>query len=201
VSETVGVVVGTYGDQKWADLAETRALPSARNQTRPADRIIHMHLDTLAEARNQGAIAAATRHLVFLDSDDELDPGYLEAMMAGTGDLRQPSTLGVYPDGTEDEHPVLIPARDLRVANYLVIGTMVRRELFLRVGGFRELEAWEDWDLFTRMWLAGGVITACPDAIYRVHVNPAGRNQMSPAEAGALYSKIKARSESIRREV
>jgi Glycosyl transferase family 2 len=175
---TVGVIVATFGDQeKWKPLA-VRALRSAQAQTISCD-TLGVHSDTLAYGRNYGASRLDVEWLIFLDADDELDPHYIEHMIEAGGDVRQPSTLGVYSDGSEDEYPVLIPPNPggWLVGNHVVIGAMVRHSLFDAVGGFRELPVLEDWDLWIRCAIAGAEFGTCPEAIYRVHVNPDSRNQ------------------------
>jgi GT2 family glycosyltransferase len=127
--------------------------------------------------------------LIFLDADDELDSHYIEEMLKGQGDIRQPSTLGVV-NGKEDDYPVLIPPHPggFLVGNHLVIGCMVRRKLFLDVGGFRNLPILEDWDLWIRCILYDGKVGTVPKAIYRVHVNPNSRNQQDGH--GKTYTEI-----------
>ena len=178
----VCIIVATYGDDpKWDALAN-RAVESTHGQ---GAKVLRIHGDTLASARNEAAQYANSNWLIFLDADDELSPGYVVAMLkAGEGDIRKPSTLGVV-NGKEDDYPVMIPKRNLRAANHIVIGAMVRCDLFRAVGGFRELSALEDWDLFQRMVLAGGVVTEVCDAVYRVHVNGDGRNSNTAAHRSA----------------
>lgn len=188
----VTVIIPIFGDvERWGVLAE-RALRSAQNQTVPAHDVVISVAETLEDARNRPALAATTEWLCFLDADDELDPGYLEAMLAGTGDLRQPSTLGVV-DGVEDPFSVVIPAKPLLDGNYIVIGAFVRRTMFVAAGGFNALPAYEDWDLWIRCWLEGAEITVCPEAIYRVHVQPESRNQLNRDAALRSYHFIRNR--------
>jgi glycosyltransferase involved in cell wall biosynthesis len=199
---SVSVVIGTFGDEKvWGPLA-VRAERSALGQTIPAE-IVRIHSDTLARARNEGAERATGDWLVFLDADDELDPYYVEAMSLAADRamarsdcrtfLHQPATLGVV-DGVPDAEPVLIPQRPLDEGNFMVIGTMVERSLFLDVGGFAELEAWEDWDLWCRCWRAGAGFNPVPDAIYRIHVNPNGRNNVGGRLGARLVEEIRRRN-------
>ena len=188
----VTVIIPTFGNlEKWSLLA-LRATDSVYAQTVPAEPI-RVHGLTLAEARNNGASLATTEWLIFLDADDELDPTYVEYMLSGEGDIRQPSTLGVV-DGKEDDFPVLIPPHPggFMIGNHLIIGCMVRKSLFDAVGGFRDLPALEDWDLWIRMRLEGATVGACPDAIYRVHVNPNSRNQNTALHA-QTYAAIQQR--------
>lgn len=194
--DTVAVVVATYGDaEEWAPFARRAALSAAENTIKP-HQIAMLHGDGLSSARNQAAAAMHCDWLIFLDADDELDPYYVEEMLAGQGDIRQPSTLGVHPDGHEDDYPVLIPpGPNFMVRNHLVIGCMVRRDLFVEVGGFNDLPVLEDWDLFIRLRLNGASLGECPKAIYRVHVREGSRNQDSVTH-GRVYTEIQNRYQS-----
>lgn len=188
---TVSIVIGTYGDRDlWASISQ-RAFDSAAAQTVSAE-VIRSHGDTLQEARNYGAEEATGEWLIFLDADDELDSRYVEAMLRAEGDIRQPSTLGIE-DGVPDEFSVLIPRRNLLEANFLVIGSMVRRNLFLEVGGFDDYPILEDWALWLKLWVNGATIGAAPDAIYKVHVNRDGRNNRDPNLHGNYYTAIQQR--------
>lgn len=199
MTESVGVVVATYGDvEKWRPLAR-RATDSCEAQTRRPDSITWWHGRSMADSRNIGASLSHTDWLIFLDADDTLDERYVEEMLSGTGDLRQPSTLGVYPDGSTDDEPWLIPPkRNLLEGNHIVIGAMIRNSLFKEMGGFDDLPILEDWDLWIRCWLVGASITACPGAIYRVGVNDTGRN--SSSVHGDVYTRIRAKYSVIARE-
>jgi glycosyltransferase involved in cell wall biosynthesis len=175
--DTVDVIIATYGDKELWDILAERALVSVMNQTIHPNSVYRCHDENLAAARNIGAADSSSEWLIFLDADDELDPRYVEHMLAGDGDIRQPSTLGVV-DGKEDDYPVLIPPRagGFMVGNHLVIGSMVRRDLFMTAGGFRDLPVLEDWDLWIRCQLCGGDVGTAPEAIYRVHVRSQSRN-------------------------
>jgi len=193
--ETVGVVVATYGDEdEWTPLAK-RAVESAMDNTIEPNFTIHVHRMNLAGARNYGLLKMLNMDwVIFLDADDELDPHYIEHMLAAQGDIRQPSTLGVHPDGHEDDYPVLIPPHPggYMVGNHLIIGCMVRRDLALAVGGFRDLPSLEDWDFWIRCQLEGARVGAAPEAIYRVHVRPQSRNKDERLH-GRVYADIQQR--------
>lgn len=167
----VSVIVGTFGPEHWVDLANARAIPSA---TAEGVEVIHRHGATIAEARNAGAAAASSEWLVFLDADDELEPGYIAAMAAADGDLRAPAVR--YVTATEHPDPIILDGRNIDRLNPCVIGTALRRDMFDFVGGFWNERAWEDWSLFRRCWLAGAKLVHVPTAVYRAHVNPTGRN-------------------------
>lgn len=188
------ILICTYGDPAWEELAMSRAHPSTIGQG--ALEVICHHEDsgTLASARNAAVQATDADWLAFLDSDDELAPGYLQAMMSGAHDVglwlpedweRSPALLA--PALQRIEHgrasrPAIPNAGKWPATNECVIGTLVPRELFLQVGGFREraadgtpLTMYEDWDAFLRMYDAGARLVHVPGAVYREHVS-GGRN-------------------------
>ena len=200
--ENVSIVVGTFGDDRWSELARARAIPSADAQ-HPLE-VIHVHGSTLADARNRGAEQASGAWLVFLDADDELAPGYLSAIAdcAAGRDRRAPAVFAPaaqYVDGDTEADPVTFEDRHPNRLNPCVIGTAVSRELFYDVGGFWPERAWEDWSLFRRCWLAGAKIVHVPAAVYRVHASPDGRNSTVTNPAALHRQIIGAHSQWLRR--
>lgn len=188
LEHTVGVVVGTYGDVGvWGERAQN-AMRSVDRQSRRPDASIWLHAQTLQHARNWGAIKIGTDldYLIFLDADDELDENYVEEMLESASRslvrsdrkrfIHRPSTLGVV-DGVEDDHPVMIPERDIRRSNFIVIGAMVPADVFFLLDGFNDYPILEDWDLWQRMILANVGVLDAEKAVYRVNVREGSRNQ------------------------
>lgn len=169
----VTVVVGTYGQQEWIDLAEQRALPSARQQGCP---VIHVHGDTLAQARNDAISAARTRWVTVLDADDELSPRYVARLLRGTADIRSPLLVRVTADGKRV--PVRgLAQRDIERINPLPVCCLARRDLILDAGGFAEWPHWEDWALWLTMVRRGATYEHLAGAAYYWHVRPRSRNR------------------------
>lgn len=173
----VTVVVATYGTDEWAALGESAA---------KAHDAVHVHGPTLATARNQAAERATTEWLVYLDADDSLADGYLDAMSLAYGDLRAPVLELHYPDKVVRPD---LTGRDIERTNPCCIGTAIRRSMLLDCGGFWEEPAWEDYSLFRRAWLLGATITHVPGAVYQATVRPGSRNN-SVKEPGALLKSI-----------
>ncbi len=180
------ICIGTFGGNEWVRLASERAIPSAEAQGVP---VIHRHGLTLAQARNEALGMVRTEFVVFLDADDELAPGYIEALAGGSADLRAPAVS--YVKGSRRQEPYVpkvaghshvCAAACLCDGNWLVIGSAVRAELGREVGGFREFEWSEDWDLWVRCWLAGASIEAIPAAVYLAHFNRESRNRAPTRE-------------------
>lgn len=176
--KTIGVVVGTFGNRvEWSKIAQ-RAIASIHKQTVRPDDWIHTHGGSLAHARNRGAEILGTGNFIFLDADDELDSGYIEAMgnYRDSGQICRPSTIGVYEDGSTDDAAVMIPRTDLKRRNCVVVGAMCPQDVFFEVGGFQEYPTLEDWALWRAMVAKGCTIRDVEQAVYRVHVSTQSRN-------------------------
>jgi GT2 family glycosyltransferase len=187
----VTVIVGTFGDYRWSRLAYKRAIPSADAEGVP---VVHVHGETLADARNRALELADTEWVCHLDADDELEPGYFAAMARAAGDLRAPVVRYVWGHSAPPASlpPFPYDRGDLTDGNWLVIGTCVRAELVRKVGGWREWAFYEDWDLWQRCWLAGATIEAVPDAVYRAHARTSSRNRSrSRDEKTAMHHAIR----------
>lgn len=173
---SASILIASFGEARWADQAREVALPSALEQD--AFEVIVEHSGrSIAEARNTAAAKASGDWLIFLDADDQLEAGYVEALLAHAraGRLLAPAVRFVEVD--RDPPPaVVLDDRDIRTMNPCVVGTAIDRVDFARVGGFWRERAWEDWSLFRRAWLLGAEVVHVPEAVYRVNVNPAGRN-------------------------
>mgnify|MGYP002360989162 CR=1 FL=1 len=189
---TVTVCVATFGDESWRELAIRRAIPSAAAEL--PDAILHVHGESLHDARNRCLERVRTEWVIYLDADDELEPGYVGALLNGpeTGDLRAPAVRYV-PDGVDpDNRRAYVPrvaghrhdceTECLEAGNYLVIGTAVRADLVRAVGGWHDWPVYEDWDLWLRCKRAGATVASVPDAVYRAGWRAGSRNRAPSRE-------------------
>lgn len=177
----VTVVTATFGGDSWIRLAHERARPSV-----PAGvPWIHEHADALHVARNGALDRVQTEWVVYLDADDELEPGYLDAMAAGTADLRAPAVRYMQ-DGRAFRAPYVprvaghrhqCTGECLPDGNWLVIGTCARAQLLRDVGGWEDFPWSEDWAMWARCWKAGASIEPVPAAVYLAHVRLDSRNR------------------------
>jgi GT2 family glycosyltransferase len=178
---TISVVIATYGEWHWAELARTRAMGSVEDY----DAILTKHYPdgTRASSLNDTASRSECDWLLFLDADDELAPGYIAAMRKAIEQNRKdadllftPATQWIRkgtpaPPGFQTEVP-------LERGNWLVIGTLIQRDLFWEIGGFHEHpHGLEDWNLWARAVRAGATIVKVPDAVYIAHVNPQSKHR------------------------
>lgn len=194
---SVSIVVSTFGDDKWQNLAQERALPSAHSFGVP---VLFNHRETLHEARNAGLYQVETEFVCHLDADDELAPGFFEHMNRVDGDLRPPSVNHVHERvtfmpqvvGRKGVHQHVCIADCLEDGNWLVVGTVARTQLLKDVGGWKEWGNWEDWELWLRCWVAGATVTPAPKAVYKAYSTPQGRNKSrTKAEDEKIYHEIR----------
>ena len=129
-----------------------------------------------AAARNLGAIWARAELILFLDSDDLLDPGALEKMCWTIA--RQPEMAFVYSGVVHfgDIEAVCYDEFDaarLQRENYLTVTCVMRREVFLELGGYDPAlgDLHEDYDFWLRLVERGyrGALLREPLFRYRRH--------------------------------
>jgi Glycosyl transferase family group 2 len=182
-AETViTVVVATFGDDSWREIAG-RAIVSAKDQAP----VIHIHGDTLADARNKCVDAVETEYMIHLDADDTLLPGYVNAMLLGSADVRVPKVRSMHNNHREPYNPCVSGHQHLcgpdclPEGNYIVVGAAVRTELVRAVGGWWPEPIYEDWSLWLRCYRHGATFEHIPEAIYGWHRMPSSRNHTGPA--------------------
>jgi hypothetical protein len=173
----VTVIIGTYGTKLWFD----KGAPAAESARAAGfDQVVRYHGGcSPSDARNSAAFAVDHPcWLLFVDADDQLDPGFgavLDDMhQADAYELLVPKITYADRNGGHSE-PVHYRDRNIQVMNPCPIGTLIRVELFRRVGGFWNEPAWEDWSLFRRAWLVGAQLNFI-DAVYHAGYSPRGRN-------------------------
>ena len=199
----VTILICTYGSEEWEKRGE-QAYQDTLSQGAFATVAVHDTGASLAQVRNgAGYGAVGSDWLCFLDADDRLAPGYLETMrrewlLLAHGDgpahpgFPLPPLLLVSALKLGDAAPA-IPAWQSSIidTNCAVIGTLVPRSLFVEVGGFREFEVYEDWELWLRCIRAGAMLVPVPDAVYLAKQRTDGRNVRSPEESARVYQQVR----------
>ena len=180
---TISVVVATYGGPEWVTMAEERAIPSTLGQGAHEVVAVHENDGTIATCRNRGAAEATGEWLLFLDADDELAADYVAAMRRAAGRHSTPEVL-LTPAVQQIRkgrpgRPFFFPECSLTTGNWLIIGTLIRREFFHQIGGFRDHpHGLEDWNLWARAVRMGASIVKVRDAVYRAHWNSRSKHHV-----------------------
>lgn len=197
----VTVAVATFGELRWVDLAHERAIPSAEAHGVPT---VYVHGGSLHEARNLALDLVKTEWVCFLDADDELERRFFQHMAEGTADVRAPSVryvrggfVGVPHMPRVVNHAHLCSADCLQYGNWLVVGSVARTDLLRRVGGWRDWEFYEDWDLWVRCREAGATFEPIHKAVYRAHARPTSRNRSPRQEARVEMHRAIARANDL----
>lgn len=191
---TISICIPSYGENVWQEMAETRAAPSAHAEEPLEVLLFHDPEGTIASVRNELALTARGEWLLFLDADDELAPGFLAAMQGA----EQRSRGGVSPFTPDGPPPLFTPrvsyVRRGRPAppvfldrgipltddNWLVVGTLIRKDLFQEVGGFEDHpHGFEDFSLWSKCHRIGAKVVKVPNAIYIAHVNPQSKHRQA----------------------
>lgn len=197
---TVGVVIPTIPPR--ANLLG-RALASVVNQTRLPEVITvrsDQYRDGPAAVRNQAVLETDTEWIAFLDDDDELLPRHIEVLMDHNADLVYPwfeyvggsDPLAVEVDGLlrspfgvtfGPEQREFIVNR----ANFIPVTYIVRRSVFLDLGGFPHpgTKAWpmkdcEDWGFLTKLVHSNATVVHVPERTWRWHHQHSGNTSGRP---------------------
>ncbi|MFN7978439.1 MAG: glycosyltransferase [Vicinamibacterales bacterium] len=144
-------------------------------------RVIRHQGGNVAGLRNLGASSSSADLIAFVDADNEIVPGWLDAAIAAMADPKvgmagapsQAPPRGTWVQQTYDalrRHPKTTePIEWLGAANMVV-----RRDVFLAIGGFDEsLETCEDVDLCLKVMARGCTVLAVPGMKSVHHGDPA----------------------------
>ena len=176
------VILVDDGSPDPAAQAKFEAL-QAKHQNDPRYRFLQKPNGGLSSARNFAIQHARGKYVLPLDSDNLLDPRYLNR--AVTALERLPDVVAVtcflacFPDGKPptrvadyiapyDLHPLLILLEN-RAGDACA---MFRREIFDRFRYCEEIGSYEDWDLWWQLSEAKLQVEAMPMVLLRYHTRP-----------------------------
>ena len=162
---------------------------------------VHQESGTVASSRNAAAEQATGDWLLFLDADDELAPGFINAMkkeISGHAVLKKTLFTPAVQQQRKGRPrpPFFFPECSLTTGNWLIIGTLVSKSLFDEVGGFDDHpHGLEDWQLWAKCVKAGASIVKVPKAVYIAHYNQKSKHHMLARDRKAyMVAYEKARS-------
>lgn len=157
-------------------LDECKAAVAA--QTIACEHLVGVDTDREGPSAIRNRLAASTDAdwLLPLDDDDLLDPGYLKAL--------QPHLDGadvVYPWCRVEGKPDWTPNRLYRPetllrGNAIPVTSLIRRELWEQVGGWRRVE-FEDYDFWRRCLGAGARFRCVPEVLWTYRIMESGTSR------------------------
>ena len=121
----------------------------------------------VAYSRDQGFKLSSGNYILFVDADDVLPENYLKEMLGAArwknGDIIYPSCLlwskwgkEAPKDNTFFDPPKEITLNILLERNNILISSLMKREVYEKVGGFDpDLIMFEDWYFFLRAFILG----------------------------------------------
>ena len=138
--------------------------------------------------RNRGLAYTSAPWLLFLDADDVIPQGYLGKLYEHNADPRvgivypQFSTFGLADSvGVSDFN-------DMYRSNYIAGQSLVRRRAIEAVGGYAQLQCFQDWDLWLRI-INEGWLTAQAKVLYEHRTHADSLTSLS-TKRGAGYQTV-----------
>lgn len=158
----------------------------------------------MAEALNDAIINHVETPWVYrFDADDIAGPLLLQQLRDAVWDGADGAypTMILVPEERAPEgfvpigvhHADQFCSHRLETYNYITGASLFRREMFVKVGGYRDLPALEDWDLWLRMVReCGARLKAVPEAFFYYRQVYGSRNKHTgdPLEMKRLYNEI-----------
>jgi len=129
----------------------------------------------VAEARNIGVRMSKGQLLLFLDADDKLAPDFIEqcGRVITNCDIAYPNVLkfgnveiNKLVDAPDNVDPAYIIGRGRTREFGLVVTSMIKREMYFTLGGFKDLPIFEDWDFWIRAMFNGYTFAKANTILY-----------------------------------
>lgn len=133
------------------------------------------HVGRPGPVRNAGLVLAQGEHLLCLDPDDRLLPGFLprclEALSRARADV---AYTGYFEQRGKELREVRPPDYSpllLANQNIMLTTSLMRRSVYERGARFRSATAYEDWDFWVQAAALGATFVRVdgPQMVYRVH--------------------------------
>ena len=148
----------------------------------------------VARARDVGVKMSTGSLLLFVDADDKLAPDYIEQMgkTIVAFDVAYPNVLlfGEIDRNQLIESPADLKPEDLLgKTNHVLVTSMMRKSMYLDLGGFKDMPVFEDWDFWIRAMCKGYTFGKANTLLY-YRQNLESRNSVSRDLKSEIIQKI-----------
>ena len=161
-------------------------------------RLLEQENAGVARARNRGANEARGELVVFLDADDVLEPSFVErcwsALATAPADVAYAYTqMQLFGDEDAVFASREFHGPELLRNNFVPVTCLLRRDVFLAAGGFDpRFRAYEDWELWLRLFARGHRGVLVPEPLLRYRRHGRTRDRISHDDAVATLWEMRA---------
>ena len=151
----------------------------------------------VAKARDIGVKMSRGKLLLFVDADDKLAPDFIQqcGKVIAIKDIAYTNILlfgAIERSRLQETPPVLKPKHLFGNTNTSVLVTsMMHRRVYEDLGGFRDLQIYEDWDFWLRAMCKGYTFGHANTLLY-YRQNLQSRNKVASELKTAVHKKITA---------
>jgi glycosyltransferase involved in cell wall biosynthesis len=155
----------------------------------------------IAFSRNQGFQLSTGDYILFVDADDMLAENFLEEMMAQVlwhkPDVVYPSAILLARwDDSKLDNGYFVPPHTLKLSdmakqNYVLVTSLIKREVYEKVGGFNpDLSIFEDYEFFLKAMLIGYKFVRA-NCCLRYRQRTLSRNRSNESSKERIYNQIR----------
>lgn len=143
----------------------------------------------VSKARHEGFRFSTGKLVLFLDGDDKLFPDFIERMVPNMLEVDITYPNWFLANGVENELVEVPDELDLHKRNSVLISSMMKRQVYEKLGGFRDYPIYEDWDFWLRAEKEGFKFKKANTSLwYRQTAD--SRNRKSKSFRESIYRKI-----------
>lgn len=159
-----------------------------------ATTIVYSNNMGVVKARAEGVRFSRGELLLFVDGDDKLAPNYIEFMtrVMPKTDIAYPDMFWWFTKGGESQYveaAYKLTAKNMLRSCKIPVTSMMHRQVFEKLGGFRPYPMYEDWDFWLRAMVEGYKFTKV-DTFLWYRQDPHSRNRQNKELRQEVYKKI-----------
>lgn len=157
-------------------------------------KVIHQKNQGIASARNHGISIARGKYICCLDADDTLEPTYFEKAMAVLESCPEAGLITPWVQKFGSENALWktenLDLPRLIKENHIAVCSVFRREGWEKVGGYKPVYGYEDWELWISLAEAGYTGKCIPEPLFNYRRHPESTLDKANRDNSALTKQI-----------